>query len=134
MANRTKLTAEKKEDFIALLEKHGSVTEVCGLLGISRMCAYAHRAEDESFRDSWDAAIKLGEQSLLDAAHERAIGGSDTLLIFLLKGAFPERFRERRETIAQMTHQGPGGQPLAMQAVVNVTIAAPDEDRDPSEP
>lgn len=121
-----------KENFISLLAEHGSVTHVCGLLGFSRVTAYAHRHEDENFRDAWDAAIALGGQSLLDVAHERAVGGSDTLLMFMLKKHFPNDFRERRENWNTNTHQGPGGTPLAAQAVVNVTIGNPASD--PTEP
>lgn len=134
MSNRTKMTDDMKENFISLLADHGSVTHVCGLLGMSRTCAYAHRVEDENFRDAWDSAIALGGHSLLDAAHERAIGGSDTLLMFMLKKHFPNDFRERRENFNTNTHQGPGGQPLAASAVVNVTIGSPPVNPDPSEP
>jgi hypothetical protein len=98
------------------------VTHVCAKLGFSRMCAYGNRAEDDAFREAWDAAVMLGIEKAEDECMSRAIGGADTLLMFILKAAKPDKYRERRETIAQMTHQGPGGQPLALQAVVNVQI------------
>ena len=122
MTNRTKLTPENKEEFVRLLEKHGSVTHVCDMMGISRTCAYAHRREDEPFKVAWDAAYDLGGFALLDEAHKRAIGGSDTLMIFLLKGHFPEKFRERRETLGTMQHTGPGGGPIQARASITVQI------------
>ncbi|HEX6937920.1 MAG TPA: hypothetical protein VF158_00810, partial [Longimicrobiales bacterium] len=49
---------------------------------------------------------------------------SDTLLIFLLKGARPERYRDRQ----QLEHVGKNGEALPAASVVNVYI--PDNGRD----
>lgn len=122
MANRTKMTPEAKEEFCRILaESYSNVTHTCEKMAISRTCAYANRYEDEGFRDAWDAAVTLGIEKLEDEAVARAVGGSDTLLIFMLKGAKPDKYRERRETLGTVAHTGAGGT-LLPQAVVNVNI------------
>lgn len=119
---------EIKEDFISLLAETGNATQVCETLQVSRMTAYAWRHEFPEFKEAWDAAKALGMEGLEDIARHRARESSDNLLMFLLRGGMPEKYRERRESITQMTHQGPGGQPLAMHAAVNITIAGVVED------
>ncbi len=138
-----KRTPETREAFIAALSECGNVTRACEAAGISRMTAYAWRKDDLDFANAWDAALELGAEGLEDEARRRAFEGvedvvldkdgnvrqvvrkySDTLLIFLLKGAKPEKYRERRENVTTMTHQGPDGGPVqvAAPAIVNLTI------------
>ena len=85
--------------------------------------------------------MELGIGALEDEATRRAVEGvegpvffqgrqcgvvrkySDTLLIFRLKAMRPEKYSERRET----TNTFRRGQPLDVQAVVNITHAGADE-------
>lgn len=122
-----------KEGFVTLLaESYGNVSHTCDRMNVSRAGAYGHRVEDEAFRDAWDAAVVLGIEKLEDEAVSRAVGGSDTLMMFMLKAAKPDKYRERRETIGTMQHAGAGGAALP-QAVVNVNIAPGVRHTDPNE-
>jgi hypothetical protein len=81
------------------------------------MGAYRLKHEDPQFSEQWDVAQKLGEDAMEDEARRRAIEGveqpiykngevvgrridySDILMIFLLKGAKPEKYKDRVENI-----------------------------------
>ena len=68
--------------------------------GISRQAAYHAYDADEEFKSEWDSALEQACDSLEKEARRRALGQSDTLLIFLLKAHRPGKFREviRTET------------------------------------
>jgi hypothetical protein len=86
--------------FLLALERVGSVSEGCKTARISSSTAYNRRRTDAVFREQWDAALDRAADTLEDEARRRAFAGSDNLLMFLLKGARPERFRESRASIA----------------------------------
>jgi hypothetical protein len=126
--------------FTDTLAGTGCATAACRAAGISRVTAYAWCRRDPEFRAAWDIALAIGADALEDEARRRAMGWdepvfhdgrqigvvrrySDTLLIFLLKGLKPEKYRERRETIGSVQHKGTDGATLAPAAVVNVAIA-----------
>lgn len=94
------------------------------MVGIGRTTAYDWRADDEDFAKAWDEALEDALDKLELEARRRAHDGlikkkftpkgrpvidpatgeqyyereySDTLLIFLLKGGRPEKYRERYE-------------------------------------
>lgn len=110
--------------FLAALRECGNVTVACGMAKIDRTTPYKHREADAEFASAWDAALLDAADLLEAAARKRATEGvrrkkftrtgdpimdeetgkqyeeyeySDTLLIFLLKGALPEKYRERQE-------------------------------------
>lgn len=111
-----KRTPEKEIAFCAALAATGSVTRACEAVGIGRSAAYEWRHESPEFAKMWAHAKELGVEAMEDEALRRAVEGndepvfhqgvatgtirkySDTLLIFLLKGAKPEKYRERTET------------------------------------
>lgn len=88
---------------------------------IARSTVYDWRADDATFAAEWDAALDQAADTMEREAFRRAVEGvdepvygslgqgmgsgevgqirkySDTLLIFLLKAARPEKFRERTE-------------------------------------
>jgi len=75
---------------------------------------------DPSYAAAYQEARKIAGDMLEAEAFRRAFGGSDTLVIFLLKAHKPELYRERLE------HTGPGGAEL----VLTVRYAEPPpEDR-----
>lgn len=96
---------------------------------IGRTAVYEHRNQDPAFRAAWDEAVETACDALEAEAWRRAKDGvrkpvyqggekvgevreySDTLLIFLLKGHRPERFRERVSTEIS----GPGGGAVVVQ-------------------
>src|SRR6185369_2082835 len=90
--------------FFAALESSGSVTEACKAAQISRVTVYEHKREDTKFAERWEQALDAGADTLEDEARRRAMAGlskgSDTLLMFLLKGLRPQRWRESRATMS----------------------------------
>jgi len=107
-----KLSPEKKIAFLAALADTGQITKACKAIDIARPTAYEWRALDPEFARAWDAAKDRSMDVLEDEAFRRAHDGdanvipgkygeiirteySDTLLIFLLKGGKPNKYRER---------------------------------------
>ncbi|MFV0679999.1 terminase [Ottowia sp.] len=120
-----KLTTEKIAAFCAALsDTGGNVSRACKAVDISRQIAYQWRDLYPEFATAWEKAKAQGMEALEDEANRRAFEGfdepvvyqgaitdtvkkySDTLLIFLLKGGKPEKYRERAEI------SGPGGGPI----------------------
>ena len=115
MANRTIRTPEKREKFLDGLGKSCNVSKACKLAGIARNSAYLWRDDDKVFAAEWDKAIEQAADLLEEEAIRRAKDGvkkpvyrggrlvgyvteySDTLLIFLLKGAKPQKYAERKD-------------------------------------
>ncbi len=113
MANRTKRTPKKVEAFLDGLSAGLSVTGACEQAVIGRRTVYEWREQDPDFAANWDAALEAGTDILEDEARRRAVEGveepvfyqgkpvgqvrkySDVLLIFLLKGRRPEKFKDR---------------------------------------
>lgn len=112
----------KKRAFLAAYAKCGIIGTACRLAGLNRWTYYHWSEHDADFvaaagRARADAADLLEEEALQRATIGRPIvkevyergpdgepvlvrrevgeGVSDTLLIFLLKGAKPEKFRDR---------------------------------------
>lgn len=107
----------KKRAFLAAYAKCGIIGTACRLAEINRWTYYHWAEHDADFataagRARADAADLLEEEALQRATvgrgtvkevwengvlvrREVSEGVSDTLLIFLLKGAKPEKFRER---------------------------------------
>ena len=106
-------TIEKETLFLAALAGTGNVTVACEKAGICRRAAYQWRSDQASFRTAWDDALESAADLLEEEARRRAADGweenvykngelvgtirhySDVLLIFLLKGIRPYKYRER---------------------------------------
>lgn len=119
-------TPEKEIAFLAALAATCSVTRACEAAGMARRTAYEWRDADPDFFRRWEEAKAIGAEALEDEAMRRAVEGcdkpvfhqgvavgtireySDTLAIFLLKGAKPEKYRER--TAMELT--GANGGPV----------------------
>ena len=89
------LTA-KAQAFLAAYSKCGSITGAAKAAGVARNSHYEW-LKDEHYRAAFAEAKEQAVDALEDEAIRRAHAGSDTLLIFLLKGAKPEKYRERSE-------------------------------------
>lgn len=105
-------TPEKEIAFLAALAATCSVTRACEAVGIGRRTAYDWRQADQGFAFRWDQAKRMGAEALEDEVLRRAFDGveepvffqgaacgtirkySDTLAIFYLKGAMPEKYRD----------------------------------------
>jgi hypothetical protein len=102
-----------------------NVSRSCTVAGIHRQTHYDWMRDDPEYAVAFREAEEHAADLLEAEARRRAIEGveepagwyqgkpggtvtrySDTLLIFLLKGARPEKYRERIE------HTGAGGEPL----------------------
>lgn len=128
MANRTKLTTRARTTFLETLRATGNVTGAAAAAGVSRTCAYEHRAADEAFAAAWKEAEEIATDALEAEARRRAIEGveepvyylgkecgrvrkySDRMLEILLKAHRPGKFREN----VSMEHSNPDGSPLTL--------------------
>ena len=106
----------KKRAFLAAFRESGNVRLACETAGVGRSSTYRWLDEDAEYREAFDLAKEDAADTLEAEAYRRAVRGvkkpvgwykgepggqvteySDTLLIFLLKGARPEKYRERLE-------------------------------------
>jgi hypothetical protein len=117
MAKRTVRTPQKrkgewKPDFLKALAETGNVGASARLAGIGRTAVFRHRHNDPIFAEAWDDAIDEAADLLEAEAWRRAVKGTEkpvyqggvlvghiqeydtTLLIFLLKGIRPEKYRD----------------------------------------
>lgn len=93
----TEITAEKKAKFLEALADTCNITEAAEIVGISRQSIYRHRKSDPEFAEALEEARMVGADHLEDIAVDRAKKNSDTLLIFLLKGAKPDKYADRKQ-------------------------------------
>ena len=128
LASRTTRTSKKKGGFLDALAETCNVARAAELAGVARSTVYDWRVADSDFADEWEHALDLGADALEDEATRRAVEGvdepvfyqgkacgvvrrySDTLLIFLLKGRRPEKYRDRPlQGIGDKQTTGAGG-------------------------
>lgn len=127
-------TANAKVVFLDAYRQTGNVTAACEHAGVGRRTTYDWLASDADYAEQFDDAHDEAADRLEGEARRRATRGveepvyyqgaevgtirrySDTLLIFLIKGARPEKYRDRH----QVTHDG---------AVDNVHVYIPDNGR-----
>ncbi len=108
-------TAKKQVKFLRAYIRMGTILHAAHAAGIDRVTHYAW-LENERYAAKFAEAEELATEILEKEARRRAVSGvrepvgfwkgkaseyvqrySDTLLIFLLKGARPEKYRERQE-------------------------------------
>jgi len=113
----SRVQLKKASEFLEVLrETGGNVSRACAAIELTRTRAYEWRAADPLFAAAWDEAVETGTDELEEEARRRAFSGvdepvfyqgevcgevrkySDTLLIFLLKGRRPEKYRENVRT------------------------------------
>ena len=116
-------TAEKRAEFLAAYRKSLTITQAAEAVGVDRSDHYRWLA-DEGYRKQFEDSQEEVIQALEDVAVARATRGlSDVLLIFLLKGHRPAKYRDtyRAEISA------PGGQPLVPTRIEVVCVPPPAE-------
>ena len=112
----------KKRAFLASFAVAGNVTVACEAAKVPRRTYYEWTEHDEDFARALTVAREEAAERLEEAARLRAVEGvrretgvyhqgqlvatevevkySDTLLIFLLKGLKPEKYRDRLDVTA----------------------------------
>lgn len=103
----------KKKAFLAAYAEVGTITRAAELAGISRQTHYDWLESDPNYPEMFKEADKQACDRLEQEARRRAVQGvskpvfykgeecgvvqeySDTLLIFLLKGALPDKYKDR---------------------------------------
>ena len=95
MANTARMAQAKKAAFLVAMAKQGNVSGAARVAQVPRRTVYDWLAIDEDFRLRFAEAQEEAVDALEGEAVRRAFDGSDTLLIFLLKGAKPTKYRER---------------------------------------
>jgi hypothetical protein len=111
--------------FLRALGACGNVTAAASGAGLDRRALYRKRNADAAFRAAWEEALALGVAALEDEARRRACEGweepvwyrgtpcgsvkkySDKLLILLLKGHMPDKYRDnaKREHVGAPTSE-----------------------------
>lgn len=112
MANRTKLTPQKKAKFLESLRNTANVAASARAVGVARGYMYEFRSKEPEFAKAWDDAVQSCLDAMEGALFERAVNGweepvfhegfqcgakrkfSDTAAIFLLKAGRPGKYRE----------------------------------------
>lgn len=94
----TFMTPERREAFLRILAQGSSVAAAARTIGMSRGHMYLLRKTDEQFARDWDQAVEEGTDILEDVAVERAKNGSDSLLVFLLKGRRREKWGDKPQS------------------------------------
>lgn len=108
-------TTKKKKDFLAKYAKLGNITYAAKEAGIDRTTHFKWIAKDEAYAAKFASAREEAADLLEAEVLRRGVQGvdepvfyqgevcgyirkySDVLLIFLLKGTRPEKFRDRME-------------------------------------
>ncbi len=137
MRGRTERTPKRERQFLDALAEGLSVTGAAARVKLGRSTVYEWRDTDSDFATAWDKAIEAGTDILEDEARRRAYERveepvhyqgervdtirrySDTLLIFMLKGRRPGKFRDN----AAVEVTGTDGGPLTLEALVLATVA-----------
>ena len=125
-ARQTRRTTKKdrwRAPFLETLASTGNVSSAIAAADVSRWFVYEERKRDADFAADWDRALEDAADTLEFEARRRAVDGwdepvygslgqghgsgqigtvrkySDTLLIFLMKGANPSKYRETTKNI-----------------------------------
>lgn len=123
----------KKRAYLVALCRTARFGAAAKVAGVDVRTAYNWRQKDPEFAAAENTALDIGGRLAEDEAWRRATEGveepvyqqgrlvgtkrvlSDTLLIFMLKGAHPQKYRERLE------HTGRDGGPIELRSVRSLT-------------
>ncbi len=114
----------KKRAFLSAFAECGNKSRAAQMAGVAKQTIYTRQwREDREFQVALESARVMAADVLEQEAHRRAVEGveepvgwykgeaggtvrrySDTLLIFLLKGVLPQRYRERVDVRGVLAH------------------------------
>ena len=138
MNKRAQDKLKNQRAFLSALRQCGRIDVAAGAAGISRQCHYKWLKKDPDYLGRYEEAHSEAVQMLEDEATRRAVEGvsediyyqgevvgtklnySDTLLIFLLKAAKPEKYRERYDVSAKVHSHNTSDQPPVVVALSKV--------------
>jgi hypothetical protein len=110
----------KKRAFLIAYSGVGVIKQAAEAAGIDRQSHFNWMGKDAVYAAAFARAGDAATDSLEAEARRRAFEGSDTLLIFMLKGALPGKYRERYE------HTGKDGADLfPAKVTVNLNSGPP---------
>lgn len=128
-------TRHKKNRLLLAFAEHGNLTRACKDADITRRTHYNWLADDPEYVLQYADAQEAAADALEEVARDRAIGGkpresnvthgSDLLIIFLLKGLRPMKYRDNAKPDAEA--QGVGGLELGWEqklALADIADAA----------
>lgn len=113
MAKKRKTSRPKKEAFLAAYAEVGTITKACEIAGCSRSSHLRWLKDEPDYPERFKEAEQHACDRMTEEARRRAIDGldkpvfqggkkvgvireySDTLLIFLMKGAMPDKYKDR---------------------------------------
>lgn len=119
------LEPEQKLFLVALTAK-GTISGACRAVGVSYHTVQKWK-KDPKFLDFMEQATEVIADTLEEAAYQRALEGSDRLLIMLLRALRPRKYADRKEV------SGPEGGPVAVDFVTLVQRASEDAPEDETE-
>jgi hypothetical protein len=126
--NRTPAEGWQKR-FLDHLRETGNVRRSCEAASVARSWAYDLREKDPAFAAEWKLAALDAADLIEEVVQDRGVNGwdepvwykdaqvgtvrkySNTLAVFLLKHANPEKYGDRTE----LRHSGPDGGPIQIQ-------------------
>ena len=91
-----------KRTFLAAYVRSGNISRASRAARVNLCMHYYWKKTDPRYAAAFEEAKEMAAQHLEDEAVRRALGGSDVLLIFLLKGFMPEKYKDRHV----VEHQG----------------------------
>ena len=113
----TKPLHQGKQNFLRAHKGGATVSQAAHYAGVHRRTVYKWKARDPKFALAWAKARDTLVQDLEMEAYQRAIGGSDRLLMFLLKSYKPGTYGDKKlqedigsgihsiADLAEMVHQ-----------------------------
>ena len=137
----TKSDSIKKRKFLSAYAECGVITHAAEIAGIDRTRHYVCLDKSEQYRSMFESAHHQAIERMEQEARRRAMLGveepifyqgvevarvrkpSDTLLMFMLKGALPDKYRDN----VRNELSGPGGGPIQTSSQVQIYI--PDNGR-----
>ena len=96
MYKRGRTKSERQRLFLRAFREDGSIYHACRRAQVSRTLVYDWR-RNHKFEARFQQAKKENLERLKTAIYKRAMKGSDTLAMFILKAAEPETYRDKFE-------------------------------------
>jgi hypothetical protein len=102
--NRKVRTPKKRAALLKGLASGLSVSAACENAKVGKVTYYQWRKDDPGFNHECLEAIDAGVDRLEDEAYNRALSGSDLMLIFLLKGKRPGTYNRKTVVLEGNPH------------------------------